>query len=385
MKINNFKLVVIAWILSQTACASQPEVASMRRTQAVELERKIRAIQDEAAMPGLQVVVSEDEQSVFEYAQGIRAQGHPEQITSEDKWHIGSCTKPMTAFLIGQLVDEKIIKWTTTLGEIAPKDFQLDSRVKTITVEQLLSHSGGLADVIEPDNGKLWPSLFTDKVAPQIMREKLVKGILKMPGRFQPGSQSQYSNSGYIVLGWIVELMRSDSWENVLKKQMFQKLGMNSCGFGPAGIESLTSATQPWAHKYEKNQLQALPPGILADNPPALGPAGTVHCSTRDWHKFLRLFVENEGVHSGFLTESTYNKLLSNAAEPPYTFSSMGRTDRPWAKGVVFAMAGSNTFNFALVAIAPSLHRIFTVNTNAGHAKADEGATQILKLLTELK
>lgn len=349
------------------------------------LEQKINDLQVESQMPGLQVVVTEGKESIFEYAKGIRAQGHEEVITSEDMWHIGSCTKPMTAFLIGRLVDEKAINWKTTLADIVPAGVDFDPSVKTITIEQLLSHSSGLADVTEPADGKLWSTLYTDKQSSQVMRDKLVRAILKMPVRFQPGTKFEYSNSGYVVLGWIVEKIKSLSWEEVLKKDMFQKFEMASCGFGPAGIEKTKIVLQPWSHHLENDRLQSIAPGIYADNPSALGPAGTVHCSAKDWRKFLTLFLNNEGVSSGYLTSATYTKLLSNAGEGPYTYSSVGRMERPWAKGTAFAMAGSNTMNYAIMAIAPNLNRIFTINTNAGHPKAEESVTKILKLLTELK
>jgi CubicO group peptidase (beta-lactamase class C family) len=378
-------VIVLCSLMGQTACASQRLVASSKELSMKELERQIKLLQDESQIPGLQVVVTEGKNTIFEYVNGIRAHGHSEAITSEDKWHIGSCTKPMTAFLIGRLVDEKVIDWNTTLGAIVPSDFEIDPTVKFITIEQLLLHSSGLADVTESDGGKLWPTLYTDKQSPQIMRDKLVRGIFKMPVRFPPGIKFEYSNSGYVVLGWIIEKMKSMSWEDFMKKEMFQKLGMTSCGFGPAGIENTKSPLQPWSHQLENNQIQSIAPGIYADNPPALGPAGTVHCGAKDWRKFLRLFVADEGSRSGYLTSATYNKLLSNAGEGPYTYSSIGRMERPWAKGAAFAMAGSNTMNYAIVAIAPNLNRIFTVNTNAGHPKAEESATKILKLLTEIK
>ncbi|WP_413288063.1 serine hydrolase domain-containing protein [Bdellovibrio sp. HCB337] len=368
------------------ACASGSSTESKKREpQMSELENKIKTIQTTSSMPGLQVLVTEGEKTVFEYTNGIRAEGRPETVTSNDQWHIGSCTKPMTAFLIGRLVDAKIITWQTTLSEIAPKNYQLDPSVRGITVEQLLSHKSGLAVITDPENGKIWGESYTDKMTPQVAREKLVKSALKIPVRFQPGSKFEYSNTGYIVLGWIVEQKRGESWEQVIQKELFQRFAMNSCGFGPAGSEDLKSAKQPWSHILENNRLVALPPGLQADNPPALGPAGTVHCGVRDWHKFSKLFIDNEGVRSGFLTQATYDKLLSNDGNEMTTFSSMGRYDRPWAKGPAFAMAGSNTYNFAIVAIAPNRRRIYTINTNAGHEKADQAAAQILKLVADLE
>lgn len=385
MKTLNLAIFVSVLLLSQTACVSQPLHTANREPQVHELEKKIGELQSKSYMPGLQVLVTEYNKPIFEYQRGIRAEGYPEEITPQDQWHIGSCTKPMTAFLIGRLIDSKKITWKTTIGEMAPKDYDLHSSVRAITVEQLLSHSSGLADVAEPDDGKLWATLFDDKVEVHIAREKLVRGILKMPTRFQPGAREEYSNSGYVVLGWILEQKKNKNWETILRKEMFQKLKMNSCGFGPAGVENVKAPRQPWSHQFENNKLEAIAPGVGADNPAAMGPAGSVHCSVQDWHKFNQLFMNNEGVRSGFLKQSTYDKLLSSTGQGSYTFSTMARMQRPWAKGGVFVMAGSNTMNYAVVAIAPSLNRVFTINTNAGHAKAEESATEILKLLTELQ
>ncbi len=385
MKILNSFSILGVFACAITACASQPMTTLGRESQMTELEQNIKTLQNESAMPGLQVLVTEGEKTIFEYINGIRAEGQVAPITSKDKWHIGSCTKPMTAFLIGRLIDEGKLNWTTRLEKIVPRNYQLAPSVAAITIEQLLSHSSGLAEVTTPGNGKLWPLLYTDKEKPEVMREKLVRGLLKSPLSFSSGSKFEYSNSGYVVLGWIVERVRNKSWEAVIKKEMFRALGMNSCGIGPAGAENKNSALQPWSHELDANKLKAIPPGLGADNPPALGPAGTVHCAANDWRKFLRLFIDNEGVRSKFLSQNTFDKLLSNVGETPSTFSSIGRMEKPWAKGTAFAMAGSNTYNYAIVAIAPSMKRIYTINTNAGHAKAEESVTKILKLITDLK
>ena len=382
---NLKSLTFLIFLMNQLAFASQQPGADSKESTIKTLEQKISDLQGESQMPGLQFVVTEGKNSIFEYAKGLRALGHDEVITSEDKWHLGSCTKPMTAFLIGRLIDEKSIDWKTSLAEIVPQGIEMDATVRTVNIEQLLSHSSGLAEVTEADGGKLWPTLYTDKQSSQAMRDKLVKAILRMKVRFQPGTKFEYGNSGYVVLGWIIERIKSLSWEEALSKDMFQKLEMKSCGFGPAGIEDTQSPMQPWSHHLQNNQLLSITPGIYADNPPAIGPAGTVHCSAKDWRKFLALFINNEGVRAGYLTSATYNKLLSNAGDGPYTYSSIGRMERPWASGTLFAMAGSNTMNYAVVAIAPNLDRIYTINTNTGHPKAEESVTKILKLLTELK
>lgn len=323
-------------------------------------------------MPGLQVSVIENGKEIFSYVDGVRAIGRDELVTATDKWHIASCTKPMTAFLIGMLVDQKKLSWETSLSEIFSNN-TLHPTLQTITVAQLLTHSSGLADVTAPETGALWAKLFTDKAN---MRERLVKGLFAMPAKFTPGSKVEYSNSGYVVLGFIVERLTKKSWEEVIKVELFNKLGMKSCGFGAA-------KNAPWGHSVVKGKMTAIAPGIGADNPPAMGPAGTLHCEVRDWNKFSALYLNNP--QQTLVSASTLEKLKTNADRESYfTFSTIARMEREWAKGPVFAMAGSNTFNYAYVVIAPALGRIYTVNTNSGSELAGAGATEILIELTKL-
>lgn len=377
-------LTVLAFLLLITSCQTT-KVEQTREPLAQNLEQKIQSIQKESKIPGLQVLLTQNQSTLFSYTHGLRAIDKNVTITENEQWHIGSCTKPMTAFLIGMLIDQKKISWKTTLESIVPKKYKLHSSSKQITIEQLLSHSAGLSEVTEPEKGALWETLFTSEKSSREMRSKLVNGILEMPTHFKSGSKHEYSNASYVVLGWITEQFFSDSWENVMSHHLFKKLDMKSCGFGPAGVENVNLPTQPWSHLFENDALTSVAPGIKADNPPALGPAGTVHCSAQDWRKFLDLFVDEKKALK-LISKPTYYKLLSKSDnDSPYTFSSIGRKEKDWSKGTVFAMAGSNTMNYAIVAVAPNTKRIYTINANAGHEKAEAGITQILKLLTEIQ
>ena len=337
------------------------------------LTEKIKAIQTKSQMPGLQVSVIENGKEIFSYVDGVRAIEREEKVSATDKWHLGSCTKPMTAFLIGRLIDQKKLNWDTHLTEILPKNTTLHPTLKNITVSHLLTHSSGLADITAPEKGALWAKLFSDKPH---MRERLVKGLFAMPTKFTPGEKEEYSNSGYVVLGRIVEVLTKKSWEEVIQLEVFDRLGMKSCGFG-------APKDAPWGHSVVNGKMTSIAPGIAADNPPALGPAGTVHCSALDWSKFLALYLNPP--QESLVSPSTLEKLKMNVSRESYfTFSSIARLEREWSKGPVFAMSGSNTLNYAYVAIAPALGRIYTINTNSGDERASAGATEILKELTKL-
>jgi D-alanyl-D-alanine carboxypeptidase len=360
----NHLLVVTLLISTLSGCATKREAKS--------LTEKIKAIQTNSQMPGLQVQVWENGREILSFVNGVRAIEQQDIITASDKWHIGSCTKPMTAFLIGMLVDQKKLSWETPLKDILPKNYTLHPTLQMITVSHLLTHSSGLSDITAPEKGALWAKLFTDKPN---MRERLVKGLLSLPAKFTPGSSEEYSNSGYVILGWIVEQVTKKSWEEVMKRDLFQKLSMKSCGFG-------APKNAPLGHSVTNGKITSVAAGLQADNPPALGPAGTVHCSALDWSKFLAHYLNGQQT---LLSASTLEKLKTNVNEKSYfTYSSIARLERDWSKGPVFAMAGSNTLNYAYVAIAPALGRIYTVNTNSGTDKVSAGATEILIELTKL-
>ncbi|MES2857533.1 MAG: serine hydrolase domain-containing protein, partial [Bdellovibrionota bacterium] len=334
-------------------------------------------------MPGVSARIFENGKAHFEFDSGTRALGTNVKVERADLWHIGSCTKPMTAVLIAQLVDEKKLSWSTKVSEIF-KTHSMAKDVGEITIEEILAHRSGLEDIAKLENGALWPKLFDPKLEVAKARRMLVDGILKAELIAPHGTKTEYSNSGYVLLGAIIEKIRKTSWESATEERIFKPLSMNSCGFGPAGKQNLNRPTQPWGHLFSKDKLTAIRPDENADNPRALGPAGTIHCSSDDVAKFFSMlgvgFKEKQDTK--VLKSSSLEKLLSASADPVYTHMSLGRHEREWAKGTSFAMAGSNTFNYTIIGIAPGTGRTFVVNTNSATAAAENGVIEIFKELT---
>ena len=126
-------------------------------------------------------MVYEGDKVLFEYAQGLRAVGQTEKITRNDIWHWGSITKPMTAVLIGQLIDEGKISLQTKIKDLLPKKFKIHPSLENVTVTQLLGHRSGVAEATEPFGGRLWMSAFRPFSETPKIREGLVRGVLEMP------------------------------------------------------------------------------------------------------------------------------------------------------------------------------------------------------------
>lgn len=263
----------------------------------------------EAKVPGFALRKIKNGKTITDSFGGVRAAGYLSPISHGDRWHIGSCTKFMTSFLIGMLVDEQKLNFTDQL----PKALQrpLSEDLSDITVIDLLTHRSGLPDLSELEN---WGPLASSKEPTSKIRASLVDAILFGSPKFPRDSRFEYCNSNYVLLGEIIEKGYGKSWEQVISEKIFSQLGMKECGFGPAATKDLVPPDQPWGHKLVDNTVRAVQPKTIelepSDNPAALGPAGTVSCSFDSWSLFLEEMLAAAQGHSSLLKPATAKVLF---------------------------------------------------------------------------
>lgn len=226
---------------------------------------------------------------------GLRALGavgnrwRNDPVEASDRFHLGSCTKSMTATAIARLVEEGRIGWSATIGDIFPDLRDTIHRgYRTVTLIQLLSHRAGLAV-----DRNLWSEMrgLTGSLPEQ--RRKLVGFGLKQSPGSEPGSRMEYSNFGYITAGAMAEQVTGQAWEDLMRRLVFGPLGMTTAGFGAPG------RGQPSGHTADGCK----PVSYLgdADNPPVLGPAGTVHSTLGDWAAYASQHLLGAQSQSGLL------------------------------------------------------------------------------------
>jgi CubicO group peptidase (beta-lactamase class C family) len=133
------------------------------------LEQDIEAIRTNRQLPSLAVLAVKDGQVRGEAAVGVRKLGSEERVTVNDQWHIGSCTKSMTATLAALYVQKGKLKWNTTVGEIFPEwSATMNGEWRGVTLEQLLTHRSGApgnAPLIRSING--WSSPVGSSLVPR--------------------------------------------------------------------------------------------------------------------------------------------------------------------------------------------------------------------------
>jgi CubicO group peptidase (beta-lactamase class C family) len=143
------------------------------------------------------------------------------QNDTDTKFKIGSCSKQFTAALIMILKEEGKIKLEGKISDYIP-DYPSEKGNK-ITIHYLLSHTSGIPEYLAiPGIDSL---LFKDNNPNEFMKK-----FWNLELEFEPGSELKYSNSGYFVLGVIIERITGQSYSQVLKDKIFDSLEMSNSG-----------------------------------------------------------------------------------------------------------------------------------------------------------
>lgn len=197
----------------------------------------------------------------------------------DTKFRIGSVTKQFTATLILQLVEEGKIKLD---GEIT--DYLTDYRKDTggkITIHQLLNHTSGIPSYTgRPD---FFAEFSRDPYSVADFVKKFASGDLE----FEPGSKFSYNNSGYFLLGAIIEKVTGKSYETVLTERILKPLGMTNSGY-----DKHSTLLQKRASGYEKRPAGYVNAPYLDMSLPYA--AGSIYSTVEDLFKWEQSLYEDK-------------------------------------------------------------------------------------------
>jgi CubicO group peptidase (beta-lactamase class C family) len=325
-------------------------------------------------------------------AVGTRRVGAQVPVAVTDRFHIGSCTKAMTALLAGMLVEAGRIRWDSTVGEVLP-DLRagMDARLAGVTLAQLLSHTGG----IPPDTEEIIRLVIAangqDELNLDGMRRWVIGELRARPLAAAPGSGFAYANLGYLIAGAMLEAAGGATWEELVVARIFAPMRLASAGIGPQSTMGRVDA--PLGHAtLPDGSLRAMLAGPNGDVPPVYGPAGAAHLSILD-------FAAWAGWHAGagkrgpaLVGAQTLRRLHTRIIEMPARPDAAPGTPSggayglgwgfltlPYTRGEVMLHTGSNSMNLAMVMVQAARDFAVVVATNRTGAQADEG----LKALQE--
>lgn len=327
----------------------------------------LEALRQKHDLPALAVVVVQDGKICDRAAAGFRKIDETTPVTTNDVFHIGSCTKSMTATLTALLIEEGKLRWDTTVAEVFPElKGKMDQKYEAVTVEQLLKHRGGV-----PGNPPAiaWRKAREQKGTRPQQRMEFITAVLKAPPAAAPGPKMIYSNQGYAIVGAMLERLAGKSWEDLMTEKLFNPLRMSSAGFGPPGTTD--KLEQPWGHT---RQLGVTVP-LQQDNPPAIGPAGTVHCSLDDLACFVIAHLNGERTGS-LLKPETFRKLHTPPDGGDYACGWV-MLKRSWAGGKTLMHNGSNTMWYVVMWLAPEKNFAVIAATNIAGPDAEKGCDAV--------
>ena len=171
---------------------------------------------------GMVAAVLRGERIIAQGVAGVRKRGTAERITLDDQFHLGSCTKAMTATLVAMLVEEGKLNWTTTLGELFADTVKLMHPAwEKVTLRQVLSHRAslrlepdgqGVAELVRPPRARLG-------TLPQ-QRLEIAREALSRPPGIPPDTKFWYSNVGYVLAGAVLEQLTGRPWEDLMHAQI---------------------------------------------------------------------------------------------------------------------------------------------------------------------
>ena len=347
----------VLWGLTAVLLAARPQAPPDRGDAAV--AAALEAIRLEYKVPALAGAIVTGDGVVAIGVAGVRKAESEVAATIDDRWHLGSDTKAMTATLVGRLVEQGKLEWTTTLKQAFPVIAAgFPPSLRQVNLLHLLSHRAGL-----PAN---LPWFALDRPGRSLREQRLeaVKRLADVKLQSEPGSAYHYSNLGYVVVGAMIERTLETSWEEALTAFVFEPLGMTGVGFG--GLGTPGEIDQPWPHTAKGSPAEKNGPAV--DNPAVLGPAGTVHASLRDWAKFVADQIRGARGGRALLKPKTYARLHTPPFGGEYALGWL-RLERDWAGGAVLTHAGSNTMNYAVVWMAAP-----AAASSAGRANVDFAA-----------
>jgi CubicO group peptidase (beta-lactamase class C family) len=346
------------------------------------LDDLLEPIRKKHDIPALAAAVVRGDQTLALGATGFRQANTKHRVSPDDRFHLGSCTKSITATLCALLVDEGKLRWDSTIGEVFT-DFspKIHPTFRTATLQQLLCHRAGLPEDRKPDL-VIFPQLMALQGDMLAARRELIRLVMSRPPAHDVGEKYDYANYGFSIAGAMCEAVTGEPYESLITRRLFEPLGMKTAGFGAPG--SPEKIDQPRGHLKMLTWYSPVAPGpgIAADNPPVIAPAGTVHCSIGDWAKYAGLHLSAARGRPRLLKADTFQTLHSDPYKQDYAFG-WGMIKPDWSAAKVLAHDGSNARWYAVIVIAPAEDIAILTATNAATESAQEACAAARKLLRE--
>ncbi|MCQ6333895.1 MULTISPECIES: serine hydrolase domain-containing protein [Bacillus cereus group] len=228
--------------------------------------------------PGILAKTSEGGKT-WSYAAGVADLSTKKPMKTDFRFRIGSVTKTFTATVVLQLAGENRLNLDDSIERWLPGFIQGNGYDdKQITIRQLLNHTSGIANYTR---SKDFNMMDTKK---SYTAEELVKMGISMPSDFAPGKSWSYSNTGYVLLGILIEKVTGNSYAEEIENRIIEPLELSNT-FLP-GNSSVIPGTKH-ARGYIQLDRASEPKDVTYYNPSTGSSAGEMISTADDLNKFF--------------------------------------------------------------------------------------------------
>jgi CubicO group peptidase (beta-lactamase class C family) len=260
-------------------CTAGAEAAPAAGTAPERIDAIAQEVIERYDLPGIALGVVEDGEVVFARGYGETVAGSGEAVDVDTVFKIASNTKAMTAALLARLVDAGRLRWDDPVIKHLPRFRMHDPWVtREMQVRDLLIHNAGLRE--GAGDLMLWPepNHFT--------RDDIIAGLAHLRPQQSFRSGYAYDNLLYVVAGEVAAAAGGASYEELVRREVFEPLGLARCRVGAFDREALGNVAQPHTRGEGGNVAMRLdPPQVPAITSAA---AGGIRCSLGDMLAWAR-------------------------------------------------------------------------------------------------
>lgn len=259
--------------------------------------------------PGAAVMVIQNGEIVHENGYGLADVENEIVITSNTIFHLGSVGKQFTALGIMMLAEDGYLKYDAPIGEYLP---ELEWMSEEVTVRHLLHHTSGVLGYDESD--EIYDALVASAERPS--NQNLLNVLAQVGGmQTNPGDEFNYSNTGYDILGALIERLSGQTYADFMQARIFDKLGMDH-SFALPNDARLSGANVADSYYLDGDIPTVYEPDAL-DN---LNGSGSIYSNLGDMFLYDQAIHMNTLVTQETLAEAYISGVLNNGESISYGF-----------------------------------------------------------------
>jgi len=296
----------------------------------------------------------------------------PDTATLNDRFHIGSNTKAMTAFMMAKYVEKGKLKWTTKFFDIFP-EWKAKSKpaYANITLLDLLTHKAG----IQPFQGENDPEIPDFKGTNPEKRKQFGRFVLTLASVLSDKQNPFiYSNAGYTLATLMLEKVTNQSWEQLIEKVFNTDLQLNVKLSWPENQKQKDT----WGHSSENDKLTPIP-STYDYHLDYTEPAGDVNMKLKDYIRFIQLNLKGLKGEDNYLKADTYKFIHKGVENYSLGWFNIYENEKELS---VHSGTGAFTY-FTLVHIDRLKTRAYIIFTNSFNAGTQQAVRLLMRKLKE--